>query len=502
MAGVFGLYLAALFVLWLGLALGCGFGARSIMAGKGRSGSAGFWLGFCLGLTGLLIAALLSSTPEHEARKLQQQMQLMGMVAPPPGMPYAVQPGMGSGAGWPPIAPMTRPDRGPLSSAVFALVVSGLAVLLALGGQLSQVATLVALVGVGLAVAAIVTKKVGLIGLASGVGLATQGLGVAELWAYKPELFFVPFAVAIVGSAMIVFRSYKQAADVADSWWKPAVCGTAGVGVALTWMTSEQVGTSVALVAGFVVAGAGLLWADRAATMLAAGWAGTTLVGFLVSDPPYRSFDRPVALLAVAGVLGLAVWLLQHVDWSVETLTGNSPGDMQTFTAAPPPPPPASYAPAPSPPTAQPPSSMTPAWSMPSSLWSTSVATDALSTGLGDATVRRPGVAQQSAIRLRFASGDAVAIAGALVLGRAPVVPLHLEGAAVHAVTDPSMAISSTHCVVTVAEGSVWVEDLGSTNGTDLVLPNGAVQMLRAQRAELARGCRLQLGDNWCQLDE
>ena len=58
--------------------IGCGFGARAVMLGKGRSGSAGFCLGFSLGLVGL-IAALLSSTPEHEARRMQQQMQLMGI---------------------------------------------------------------------------------------------------------------------------------------------------------------------------------------------------------------------------------------------------------------------------------------------------------------------------------------------------------------------------------------------------------------------------------------
>jgi len=61
----------------VGVAVACGYGARSIMIGKGRSGANGFCLGFFLGLLGLLIAALLSPTPEHELRKQQQLMSMM-----------------------------------------------------------------------------------------------------------------------------------------------------------------------------------------------------------------------------------------------------------------------------------------------------------------------------------------------------------------------------------------------------------------------------------------
>lgn len=80
--GVLVLYLAFL----IGLTVACGFWAKSIMIGKGRSGSSGFWLGFFLGLLGVLIAALLSPTPEHEFRKQQQMMSMMG--ASPGFQPY------------------------------------------------------------------------------------------------------------------------------------------------------------------------------------------------------------------------------------------------------------------------------------------------------------------------------------------------------------------------------------------------------------------------------
>lgn len=68
--------------IYLLAAIGFGFGGRSIMRTKGRSGSAGFCLGFFLGLLGLLIAALLSPTPHHEAERVRLHMAVMGMAVP------------------------------------------------------------------------------------------------------------------------------------------------------------------------------------------------------------------------------------------------------------------------------------------------------------------------------------------------------------------------------------------------------------------------------------
>lgn len=64
--------------------IGCAFGCRALMLSKGRSGTAGFFMGLCLGVIGVIIAACIGATPEQDARKLRQQMQLMG-VAPAPG---------------------------------------------------------------------------------------------------------------------------------------------------------------------------------------------------------------------------------------------------------------------------------------------------------------------------------------------------------------------------------------------------------------------------------
>ena len=62
-----------IFVWYLAIALAAGAACRPIMRSKGRSESNGFWIGFFLGLIGLIIVALLRPTREHEARKLRQR---------------------------------------------------------------------------------------------------------------------------------------------------------------------------------------------------------------------------------------------------------------------------------------------------------------------------------------------------------------------------------------------------------------------------------------------
>lgn len=74
MGGLVAIGIGYLLVL-AGLSTACGFGARAIMMGKGRSGQAGFWLGFLLGLLGVLIAALLSPVQQYQPWAMQGQMQ-------------------------------------------------------------------------------------------------------------------------------------------------------------------------------------------------------------------------------------------------------------------------------------------------------------------------------------------------------------------------------------------------------------------------------------------
>jgi len=93
-------------LLLLALMLGCGFGARALMRGKGRSGAAGFCLGFFLGVIGVLIAALQRPTVHNETERLRQQMALLG-IAPPPGAGVPLPPPL------PPPRPSGRPSLTP-----------------------------------------------------------------------------------------------------------------------------------------------------------------------------------------------------------------------------------------------------------------------------------------------------------------------------------------------------------------------------------------------------
>lgn len=70
----------AALIVPLAIATGLGFGCRAILLSKGRSGGAGFCLGFFLGCVGLIIALCLGTTPQFEAQKMRTQMSLMGMT--------------------------------------------------------------------------------------------------------------------------------------------------------------------------------------------------------------------------------------------------------------------------------------------------------------------------------------------------------------------------------------------------------------------------------------
>jgi pSer/pThr/pTyr-binding forkhead associated (FHA) protein len=69
-----------------------------------------------------------------------------------------------------------------------------------------------------------------------------------------------------------------------------------------------------------------------------------------------------------------------------------------------------------------------------------------------------------------------------LVLGRAPRVPEDFVGERPHVVkvVDPRSEVSSQHVLLSLDYWNVLVTDLGSTNGTELVLPDGRRQRLVA----------------------
>jgi hypothetical protein len=85
--------------------------------GKGRAG-AGWWLGFLLGIIGVIIIACLSPTDEYRVRQAQRQWELQAEAAwragyPwPPQQPYAYAPPGQVPYPQQPYAPYPPPDQG------------------------------------------------------------------------------------------------------------------------------------------------------------------------------------------------------------------------------------------------------------------------------------------------------------------------------------------------------------------------------------------------------
>jgi hypothetical protein len=98
--------------------------------------------------------------------------------------------------------------------------------------------------------------------------------------------------------------------------------------------------------------------------------------------------------------------------------------------------------------------------------------------------------------RLAFDTGQSHLLRGSAVLGRSPAGHPSFRGAELLRVEDPSQTVSSTHLAVVGNDLGVWVEDLGSTNGSEVIAPNGAARVLAPRvRAAVSRGSRVRLGD-------
>lgn len=86
--------------------------------------------------------------------------------------------------------------------------------------------------------------------------------------------------------------------------------------------------------------------------------------------------------------------------------------------------------------------------------------------------------AAQPAWVLCFDTGQTHELRSLALLGRQPTPRSTHPGAELVVVDDPSRTISATHLAVRPNEVGVWVEDLGSTNGSEVVLANGRVKAL------------------------
>ena len=97
---------------------------------------------------------------------------------------------------------------------------------------------------------------------------------------------------------------------------------------------------------------------------------------------------------------------------------------------------------------------------------------------------------------LRLDTGDVINVTTAVVLGRNPVPAGMWAQADVVPVADPNFSISKTHLAVRVDGQYMFVTDLGSTNGTSVVAPDGSrTHVLAGAMVPVAKGYSIVFGD-------
>ena len=103
---------------------------------------------------------------------------------------------------------------------------------------------------------------------------------------------------------------------------------------------------------------------------------------------------------------------------------------------------------------------------------------------------------------LVFDDGGRVPMETAVIIGRDPAVSLASAGAMALRLEDPTMSVSKTHLAIGVTSGNVWVEDLGSVNGTSIVTVGGfETDVSAGQRLPVAVGSTVKFGERWCTVD-
>lgn len=97
---------------------------------------------------------------------------------------------------------------------------------------------------------------------------------------------------------------------------------------------------------------------------------------------------------------------------------------------------------------------------------------------------------------LRLDTGDVINVTTAVVLGRNPVPAGMWAQADVVPVADPNFSISKTHLAVRVDGQYMFVTDLGSTNGTSVVAPDGSrTHVLAGAMVPVTKGYSIVFGD-------
>ncbi|MDF0531378.1 RDD family protein [Tsukamurella sp. 8F] len=105
-----------------------------------------------------------------------------------------------------------------------------------------------------------------------------------------------------------------------------------------------------------------------------------------------------------------------------------------------------------------------------------------------------PGV--HAPIQLRFDDGHALDVNGEGLLGREPVVPNGVDGSTInrHVLVDDTASVSKTHMRFGLTRGELWVEDVGSTNGSAISYRDTWTELTPGERYVVERGSVVHIG--------
>ncbi len=95
---------------------------------------------------------------------------------------------------------------------------------------------------------------------------------------------------------------------------------------------------------------------------------------------------------------------------------------------------------------------------------------------------------------LLFDTGERIALEGKILVGRAP--DTSDPEVRLVAIADPARTVSKIHFRLMARDGVAWIEDLESTNGTAVAMPDQPTRrLLLGERSPLAVGARIEFGD-------
>ncbi|WP_343930330.1 FHA domain-containing protein, partial [Tsukamurella strandjordii] len=99
-------------------------------------------------------------------------------------------------------------------------------------------------------------------------------------------------------------------------------------------------------------------------------------------------------------------------------------------------------------------------------------------------------------IVLRFDDGHSVDVRGDGIIGREPVIPPGADASKVtkYVLVDDTASVSKTHLLFGLTRGELWVEDVGSTNGSAIAYEDSWTELTKGVRYAVEKGSVVHMG--------